>query len=476
MNHGNQASGFFFRTEVRTEKCGQYRQAGGRSDRTTGRDYMFPDESDYTGMTAHDPSPPVLEAASGGLVTNPILNVAHQEGFDPLRLLRFIRNGRIVIMRRGNNSLGIGKGLRTKVNVNIGTSHALVSLKDELKKAETAERFGADTLSDLSTGGDIRMIREAVFRHTRIPITTVPVYQTAAERGIGHMTSRDLLETIREQASTGVSSMVLHFVNADLLECLRRQGRILGVVSKGGSITSAYMHLNSCDNPFLEMLDDIIAILREHDIVLSLGNTARSGCIHDVRDTAARKEMRQNAALARYVHEQGVQVIIEGAGGHTSYDRIAPSIREYKRASPFPLFVAGPLPTDIAIGYDHIAGSVGASAACAAGADYLCAITPSEHLGLPGPGQVKEGLIAFRIAAHIGDIVKLRKGAPDRELSERRADLDREGQFSFALDESRARQLAGDQVTCSMCGDFCAIRLMKEILGDSGRSGGPKMS
>jgi phosphomethylpyrimidine synthase len=270
--------------------------------------------------------------------------------------------------------------------------------------------------------------------------------------------------------------MVLHFVNADLLECLKGQSRILGVVSKGGSITSAYMHLNSCDNPFLEMIDDIIGILREYDIVLSLGNTARSGCLHDVRDRAARMEMRQNAALARYVHEQGVQVIIEGAGGHTRYDRIAPSVREYKRASPFPLFVAGPLPTDIAIGYDHIAGSVGASAACAAGADYLCAITPSEHLGLPGPEQVKEGLIAFRIAAHIGDIVKLRNEAPDRELSKKRADLDREAQFSFALDESYARQLAGDQVTCSMCGDFCAIRLMKEILGDSHRTRGPKMS
>ncbi len=408
----------------------------------------------------------MLEAASGGLVTDPVLAVAQGEGCDPLRLLRFIRNGRVVIMRRGNTSLGIGKGLRTKVNVNIGTSHSMVSLKEEVRKAETAERFGADTLSDLSTGGDIRMIREAVFRHTRIPITTVPVYQTAAERGIGHMTPRDLLETIREQAAAGVSSMVIHFVNADLLGCLKRQDRLLGVVSKGGSITCAYMHLNGCDNPYLDMIDDIIGILRQHDIVLSLGNTARSGCIHDARDAAARMEMRQNAALARYVHGQGVQVIIEGAGGHTSYERIGSSVREYKKASPFPLFVAGPLPTDIAVGYDHIAGSIGASAACAAGADYLCAITPSEHLGLPGPDQVKEGLIAFRIAAHIGDIVKLRNRDSDRELAERRADLDREGQFSFALDEVRARQLAGDQVTCSMCGDFCAVRLMKEILGD----------
>jgi phosphomethylpyrimidine synthase len=236
------------------------------------------------------------------------------------------------------------------------------------------------------------------------------------------------------------------------------------------------MHLNGCKNPYQEMIDEIIAIFREHGIVLSLGNTARSGGIHDIRDKAARMEMRQNIALAWYAHEKGVQVIIEGAGGHTSYDRIAPIVREYKKASPFPLFVAGPLPTDIAIGYDHLAGCAGASAACAAGADYLCAITPSEHLGLPGPLQVKEGLIAFKIAAHIGDIVKLRNGASDREVAIKRAYLDREGQFSFALDEPRARQLAGDQETCSMCGDFCAVRMMKEILGRPCRPGGRKMS
>jgi phosphomethylpyrimidine synthase len=408
----------------------------------------------------------MLEAASGGLVTDPVLAVAQREGCDPFRLLRLIRQGRVVVMRRGPASLGIGEGLRTRVNVNIGSSHSRISPEDEVSKAEIAERFGADTLSDLSTGGDIRKIRDMIFHRTHVPVTTVPVYQTAAERGIGRMTARDLLETIREQAAAGVSSMVLHFVDEELIECLKAEDRILGMVSKGGAITGAYMHLNGCGNPYREMIDDIIRILGEHDIVLSLGNAARSGCIHDAGDDAARMEMRQNIALARYAHERGVQVIIEGAGGHMSYDRIAPSVREYKRASPFPLFVAGPLPTDIAIGYDHLAGCAGASAASAAGADYLCAITPAEHLGLPGPEEVKEGLIAFRVAAHIGDIVKRGRGSPDRELSEKRAALDREGQFSFALDVPWARHLAGDQENCSMCGDFCAIRLMKEILGN----------
>jgi phosphomethylpyrimidine synthase len=415
-------------------------------------------------MKENEAAGTILEAATTGLVTDPILAVACREGQDPRRLLTFIAKGSVVIMRRGDTSLGIGKGLRTKVNVNIGSSHTRGSLEEEVKKAEIAEKFGADTISDLSTGGDIRKIREAIFEHTRVPITTVPVYQAAAEFGIENMTARDILAIIREQAAAGVSSMVLHCMKTDILDCLKRQNRILGVVSKGGAITGAYMHLNNCENPYIEMIDEILDIFRRYDIVLSLGNTARSGCIHDTRDAAARKELEQNIAIASYAHERGIQVIIEGAGGHTRYDRIPGSVREYKRASPFPLFVAGPLPTDVALGYDHLAGSVGASAASAAGADYLCYITPSEHLGLPGPDQVKEGLIAFKIAAHIGDIVKLRRDAPDKELSMKRAHLDREGQFSFAMDEVRARQLAGEQKTCSMCGDFCAIRLMKEIL------------
>jgi phosphomethylpyrimidine synthase len=414
-------------------------------------------------MTGND-TVTIREAARRGVITDPIRKVALREGRGPGELLEAITEGSVIIMRRGDHALGIGKGLRTKVNVNIGSAPHLVSVKDEVEKAKVAEKFGADTISDLSMGGDIRKIREAVFRYTRVPVTTVPVYQTAAERGIGHMTNQDILATVREQAAAGVSSMVLHGVSGKVLELLKPQNRILGVVSKGGSITSVYMYLNGCENPYTEMMDDILSVFRKHDIVLSLGNTARSGCIHDERDPAARQELKENVALARSAHDQGVQVIIEGAGGHIRLDQIARSVSEYKQASPFPLFVAGPLPTDIAVGYDHLAGCVGASAASAAGADYLCSISPSEHLGLPGPDQVKEGLIAFKIAAHIGDIVKNQNDRPDKELSLKRSCLDREGQFASAIDEPRARQLAGKQESCSMCGDFCAIRLMKEIL------------
>ena len=407
----------------------------------------------------------ILEAARAGEVTEPILQVAIREGTDPDQLRRAVVEGSVVIMQRGAHALGIGKGLRTKVNVNIGTSSTRISPEEELEKARIAERFGADTISDLSMGGDIRAIRESIFRATTLPVTTVPIYETAALIGLEKMTDADILSTIRAQAAARVSSMVLHCVDRRILGLLKKEKRVLGVVSKGGSLTCVYMHIHNRENPFIELFDEILNIFRRYDIVLSLGNTARGGGIHDDGGRAQKEELRRNCALGQYARDQGVQVIMEGAGGHVRYNRIVPLIRSYKKVAPFPLFVAGPLPTDIALGYDHIAGCAGASAASAAGADYLCYITPSEHLGLPGPEQVKEGLIAFRIAAHIGDIVKYGLDATDRDMSLLRAGFDREGQFAHALDKQRAWDLAGDTADCSMCGDFCAIRLMKRILG-----------
>ncbi|HUU75397.1 MAG TPA: phosphomethylpyrimidine synthase ThiC [Methanoregulaceae archaeon] len=409
----------------------------------------------------------ILEAARAGQVPEPLHKVAAREGIDPEQLRRAVVEGSVVIMQRGDHTLGIGKGLRTKVNVNIGTSNTQISPEEEVEKAQIAERFGADTITDLSMGGDIQAIRESIFRATKIPVTTVPIYETVALVGLENMTNANILSTIRAQAAAGVNSMVLHCVDKSILGLLKWEERISGVVSKGGAITCVYMYLQDRENPFIELFDEILDTFRRYDIVVSLGNTTRGGSIHDGWNRAQEEEMRKNCALGRYARERGVQVIIEGAGGHVRFDRITPLIRSYKKVTPFPLFVAGPLPTDIALGYDHIAGCAGASAASAAGADYLCYITPSEHLGLPGPEQVKEGLIAFRIAAHIGDIAKNGMDAADREMSLRRAEIDREGQFALALDEQRARELAGDTVDCSMCGDFCAIRLMKRITGDN---------
>jgi phosphomethylpyrimidine synthase len=407
----------------------------------------------------------IIDYACRGTITEPMKAVAAAEGIEEDNLCSRIADGSAVIMQRGTTAIGIGRGLRTKINVNLGTSTGKICVDDELRKARIAEKFGADTISDLSMGGEIDAIRRAILSCTSLPVTTVPVYQTVVEKGMRRMIADDILVTMRAQAKQGISSFVVHCVNPAMLSVFRKRERILGVVSKGGSITSAFMLMNECGNPFIENFDEVLAICREHEIVLSLGNTARSGCIDDLRDRAQIEELRQNAALARRAHDAGVQVIIEGAGGHIRLDRIPSYVRYYKRKADFPLFVAGPLPTDIAVGYDHIAGCVGASVASAAGADYLCYITPAEHLGLPSPDAVKEGLIAFRIAAHIGDTVKHKDGSDrqDRAVARLRAELDREGQIRCALDPARARELSDGEKECTMCGEFCAIKIMREF-------------
>ena len=403
------------------------------------------------------------ELAQNGTVTPQMREVARIEGITAEELREWIAAGSAIIMQRGKRYTGIGKGLSTKVNVNLGTSSTKVCLDDEIQKAIIAETFGADTISDLSMGGDINAIRNEIFSRTTLPITTVPVYQAVVENGFKQMTADDIMATFRMQAGQGISSVVIHGVSREMLTELRRKKRLMGMVSKGGSITSAFMFMNQCENPFLEHFDEILSLCRKHDIVLSLGNTARSGCIHDRRDRMQLVEIRQNVLLADRARAAGVQVIIEGAGGHIRSDRIAPMVKYYKKQSAYPLFVAGPLPTDVAIGYDHIAGAAGASIASAAGADYLCYITPAEHLGLPGPVAVKKGLIAFRIAAHIGDTVKYGREAEDTKIARLRAALDREGQIRCSMDPDRARELSDGDAECTMCGEFCAIKIMREF-------------
>ncbi len=403
------------------------------------------------------------EQATDGKITAQMRDVARTEGVNPEALRKNIAEGSAVIMLRGKRYTGIGKGLSTKVNVNLGSSSTKVSVDDEIQKAIIAETFGADTISDLSMGGDINAIRKEIFSHATLPITTVPVYQAVVENGFKKMTADDIMATFRIQMNQGISSVVIHGVSREMLTELRRKKRLLGMVSKGGSITSAFMLMNQCENPFIEHFDEVLSLCKKHDIVLSLGNTARSGCIHDRRDRMQLAEIRQNIQLADRARSAGVQVIIEGAGGHIRSDRIAPMVKYYKKQSAYPLFVAGPLPTDVAVGYDHIAGAAGASIASAAGADYLCYITPAEHLGLPGPAAVKEGLIAFRIAAHIGDTVKYGREAEDTKIARLRAALDREGQIRCSMDPDRARELSDGEEECTMCGEFCAIKIMREF-------------
>lgn len=405
----------------------------------------------------------LVEYAKKGKIAPPIKSVALAERMDPAVLCREIAEGSAVIMQRGDRCTGIGKGLSTKINVNLGSSTGKVSVDDEMKKARIAEEFGADTISDLSMGGDINAIRKKIFSCTTLPITTVPVYQAVVENGLKTMTDMDIMATLKMQAEQGISSVVVHCVSRKMLAAFKKKKRVLGMVSKGGSITSAFMLINQCENPFIEHFEEVLSICRKYDMVLSLGNTARSGCIHDRRDAFQLAEIHQNVSLAHRALDAGVQVIIEGAGGHIRSDRIPGYIRYYKKQSQFPLFVAGPLPTDIGVGYDHIAGACGGSAASAAGADYLCYITPAEHLGLPSPEAVKEGLIAFRIAAHIGDTAKYGRDAQDRKVAVIRADLDREGQIRCSMDPPRARKLSDGEGKCTMCGEFCAIKIMREF-------------
>ena len=405
-----------------------------------------------------------LEYAKEGTATKEMESVTKKEKIDMDTLISHISSGSVVIMKREDISVGIGKGLSTKVNVNIGTSSLRIDPDEEVKKARIAQNYGADTLSDLSMGGNITLIRKRIMENTTLPLTTVPIYQTAAEKGLRDLDCEDIINNLKQQANEGVSSFVLHCIDKKTLDIVKKEKRIMGVVSKGGSITGAYMMLNNCENPFVSNFDEILKIIKRHDIVLSLGNTMRSGCIHDARDKAQVEEIKLNVELAKRAHAEGVQVIIEGMGGHVRADRIPEYVKFHKQMSQFPLFVAGPLPTDVAVGYDHIAGSVGASIASGAGADYLCYITPSEHLGLPSPEHVREGLIAFKIAAHIGDSIKYEDDEQDINLARKRANLDWEGQMKYALDSDKARELSPKEGPCTMCGDFCAIKIMREFL------------
>lgn len=410
-----------------------------------------------------------IDHARNGNLTAEMTEVAKKEGIPENIVMQRVADGSLVIMtRHGCPPVAIGKGATTKINVNLGTSSAVIEPDSELEKVKIAQKYGAATITDLSMGGDIRAIRKMVFENTELPVTTVPIYQAIVECGMENISPEDIISYLKRHVEEGVSSVLIHCAGREMLETLKGTGRVMGMVSKGGSFTSSFMLLNDCENPFTEHFDEILQILRKNDVVLSLGNTMRSGCVHDLKDGAQLMEIKTNAALAKRANEMGVQVIINGMGGHIRASEIPESVKLYKKKADFPLFVAGPLPTDIAMGYDHIAGAVGASMASGAGADYLCYITPAEHLCLPSPRQVKEGLIAFRIAAHIGDSMKYGLSDRDLMLSVKRASFDWKGQAEIAIDPEKPSQICPEEGPCTMCGNYCAIKIMKNYLtGDN---------
>ncbi len=417
-----------------------------------------------------------LQRALNGEITLEIQTVSQNEGIDSEIIRRRVANGKIVIPANKNRNakiVGIGKGLRTKVNASIGTSTDISDISMEVEKAKIAERYGADTLMDLSVGGDIEAVRKAVMGSISLPIGTVPLYEAFAiaieKYGAAVKMPKELLFEITEkQCSEGVSFMAIHCgINRRTVQMLRKQHyRYGGLVSKGGAYMVAWMEHNNQENPLYEHFDRVVEILRKYDCVLSLGNGFRAGAIHDANDRVQIQELIINCELAEIGREAGCQTMVEGPG-HIPINEIEANIILQKKISgEAPFYMLGPITTDIAPGYDHITSAIGAALSSAYGADFICYVTPAEHLGLPFPEDVREGVIAARIASHVGDMIKRKDMNADKIMSKARRDMNWEGQFETSIDPERAKEIKakrgnGDGSTCTMCGKFCANGILK---------------
>ncbi|MBL7179297.1 MAG: phosphomethylpyrimidine synthase ThiC [Desulfobacterales bacterium] len=424
-----------------------------------------------------------LELARKGIISNQMELVAQYEGLEPEVIRDGIQQGTIVIPANVNHKnlicRGIGRGLKTKVNANIGTSSDVADIQNELKKLRAAIDAGADAVMDLSTGGDIRATRRAVLAACPLPVGTVPVYQAAIEaiarRGaIVKMTVDDLFDSIAEHAGDGVDFITVHCgVTRSAINRLRQQGRVTDVVSRGGAFLISWILHNERENPLYEHYDRLLEIAREFDVTLSLGDGMRPGSLADATDRAQIEELLIIGELTQRAQDAGVQVMVEGPG-HLPLNQIETNVQLQKsicKGAPF--YVLGPLVTDVAAGYDHITGAIGGAIAAAAGTDFLCYVTPAEHLSLPDAEDVRQGVIASRIAAHAGDIVKGVKGASDWDLkmATARKRLDWPEQIRLSIDPQHAGRVRGKHessgAACSMCGEYCAMELMNKYLGTS---------
>ncbi len=416
-----------------------------------------------------------LERARDGEVTEAMERVAERENEDPAFVREQVADGQAVIpANHAHDALDpmiIGREFATKVNANIGNSDETSDLEGELAKLHTAVHYGADTVMDLSTGEDLDRIREANVHHSPVPVGTVPVYEAVKRAGSPEeMTHELLLDVIEKQARQGVDYMTIHA--GVLMEHLPlTDGRKTGIVSRGGSILAKWMEENGMENPLYAKFEEICDIFREHDVTFSLGDGLRPGCIADASDEAQFAELETLGELTRTAWNHGVQVMVEGPG-HVPMDEVADNVaRQQEVCDGAPFYVLGPLVTDVAPGYDHVTSAIGATEAGRAGAAMLCYVTPKEHLGLPDEDDVREGLAAYRIAAHAADVANGREGARDWDdaLSEARYAFDWSEQFDLALDPERARSyhdqtLPGDNYRearfCSMCGvEFCSMRI-----------------
>lgn len=419
-----------------------------------------------------------MDAARKGIHTPEMKEVAENEQMDLDELCSLMAKGQVIIPRNKNHkgikANGIGSMLRTKINVNLGVSRDCKDLDVEMAKVQSAVDMGAEAIMDLSSFGDTQKFRRKLCSECPAMIGTVPIYDAVVyyHKALKDITAKEWLDVVRMHAKDGVDFMTIHCgINREMAEKFKRNKRLTNIVSRGGSIIFAWMEMTGQENPFYEYFDEILDICKEYDVTLSLGDACRPGSLADASDAAQIGELVTLGEPTTRAWEKNVQVMIEGPG-HMPMDQIAPNIEIQKplcHGAPF--YVLGPLVTDVAPGYDHITAAIGGAIAAMCGASFLCYVTPAEHLRLPNVEDVKEGIIASRIAAHAADIAKGVKGARDwdDQMSYARKKLDWEEMFRLAIDPEKARKYRAEAApekedTCSMCGNFCAVKNMNRIL------------
>lgn len=419
-----------------------------------------------------------IDFARAGVVTPQMAEVARKEGRDPEFIRAGVAAGRIAIPANIHHASlspeGVGEGLRTKVNVNLGISGDLADEAEEWRKVEVALELGAEAIMDLSNSGKTQSFRTRLIGKSPAMIGTVPMYDAIGylEKALITITAEDFLDVVRRHAEDGVDFVTVHAgMNRRVLESFKETGRLTNIVSRGGSLIFAWMEATGNENPFYEHYDEVLEILHEHDVTISIGDAMRPGSTYDASDAGQIAELIEIGKLTRRAWDAGVQVMVEGPG-HMSLDEIAANMKMEKRlCHNAPFYVLGPLVTDIAPGYDHITAAIGGAIAASSGADFLCYVTPAEHLRLPDADDVREGLVATKIAAHAADIAKGIPGARDRDnrMSDARRRVDWEGMFAEALDPVKARRYfesapPSNEGTCTMCGQMCAMRTVNQIM------------
>ena len=420
-----------------------------------------------------------IDFARAGQITPQMKEVAEREHRDPEYIRERVADGRIAIpanivhIKKGMRAFGIGEGLSTKVNVNLGISGDKADAAEEWKKVKIAEDFGADAIMDLSNSGKTRQFRQQLIDETPLMVGTVPMYDAIGymEKPLVKLTKDDLFEVVRAHAEDGVDFMTIHCgINKSVTKTFKETGRLMNIVSRGGSLLFGWMEVTGNENPFYEFYDEVLEICHEYDVTISLGDSCRPGCLYDSNDATETAEMIELGKLCKRAWAAGVQVMVEGPG-HMALDEIAANMKLQKRlCHNAPFYVLGPLVTDIGVGYDHITAAIGGAISASSGADFLCYVTPAEHLCLPNAQDVLDGLMATKIAAHAADIAKKVPHARDMDdkMGQARRKLDWDAMWKCALDPVTGKKRyeespAATEGTCTMCGKMCAVRTVNKI-------------